>query len=92
MDIILTGQAEATLVNTSVLDLIHPQDRIAYKEREREESSEPFKMAFVRMDSPFVEVHAELQFLHQKNGYDNCIVLVIHEWKPRSCPRSTSKP
>lgn len=79
----LLGYSESQLIGKSILEFIEPEDHAAYFHHEQKESEDQFQIHLMRSDSPSIAVLAELQHLHQRNGYDNCVVLVAHEWKQR---------
>lgn len=79
----LLGYTESQLIGKSILEFIELDDHAAYFHHEQQESEDQFQIHLLRSDSPSIAVLAELQHLHQRNGYDNCVVLVAHEWKRR---------
>ena len=77
----LVGVAEAGLIGRSILEFIDSEHHATYLEHQRHENGDPFEINLLRGDSPSIAVLAELQYLHHRNGYNSCVVLLAHERK-----------
>lgn len=66
-----------------LMDYVHPDDLEAFKAYLESETGERHNVRILTSERREITISLKSRHFHKINGYDNCVVLVAHEWHER---------
>jgi PAS domain S-box-containing protein len=80
----MLGMEEEKVIGLKKPDIVHPEDLdIYFKHKEAGLLSTTTSLRIKTLDGNYKSIMVKFKDLKKLNGYEDCVVLLAHEWQPR---------